>query len=86
MRLPLTVVLDLPYPALGLLIAASHERSAGHDVVTFEMLHDRFESQIRSSSAAPVQLGGVSIGMLKCPRSVVFAVSLLHNYAADLAY
>ncbi|KZW04067.1 hypothetical protein EXIGLDRAFT_758368 [Exidia glandulosa HHB12029] len=63
----------LPYPHIGLLIAANHCRSAGHDVFTFEMLHERFETQIRTSSSAPVQLGGVSIGMLKCPRSVMSA-------------
>ncbi|KAI0028465.1 origin recognition complex subunit 4 C-terminus-domain-containing protein, partial [Vararia minispora EC-137] len=54
----------LPYPALCLLIAAMHERTAGNDAVTFEMLHDAFQIQVRTSTAAPVQnrYGG-SIGM-----------------------
>ncbi|KAH7096558.1 origin recognition complex subunit 4 C-terminus-domain-containing protein [Auriculariales sp. MPI-PUGE-AT-0066] len=65
---------SLPYPALGLLISADHSRTAGFDVFTFEMLHEHFEAQIRTSSVAPVQQpSGISIGMLKCPRSVMFA-------------
>lgn len=63
----------LPYPAIGLLIAANHCRSSGHEAFTFEMLHERFDTQIRSSSSAPVQLGGVSIGMLRCSRTVMSA-------------
>ncbi|KIM67965.1 hypothetical protein SCLCIDRAFT_107104 [Scleroderma citrinum Foug A] len=59
----------LPYPSICLLIAAVHAQTAGHDVVTFEMLHEIFKEQLRASAAAPVQIEGGSIGMTKCTRA-----------------
>jgi len=64
---------SLPYPAICLLIAAIHERTAGNDVFTFEMLYESFRSQLRSSLSAPVQVEGGSIGMVRCSRSVLLA-------------
>ncbi|KAF4602009.1 hypothetical protein EYR40_005210 [Pleurotus pulmonarius] len=61
----------LPYPSLCLLIACMHSRTAGHDTFTFEMLHERFTRQVRASTAAPVQVNGGSIGMVRCPRPVM---------------
>ncbi|KAI0737729.1 origin recognition complex subunit 4 C-terminus-domain-containing protein [Daedaleopsis nitida] len=53
----------LPYPAVCLLIASVHAQTSGHDVFTFEMLHDAFKSQVRASQSAPVQIEGGGIGM-----------------------
>ncbi|EGO27556.1 hypothetical protein SERLADRAFT_367118 [Serpula lacrymans var. lacrymans S7.9] len=53
----------LPYPAICLLIAATHVQTAGHDTFNFEMLHESFQDQVRASAAAPVQIEGGSIGM-----------------------
>ncbi|KAI0775882.1 origin recognition complex subunit 4 C-terminus-domain-containing protein [Trametes elegans] len=53
----------LPYPAICLLIAAVHAQTSGHDVFTFEMLHETFKNQVRTSQSAPVQVGGGGIGM-----------------------
>ncbi|RDX50318.1 hypothetical protein OH76DRAFT_1349165 [Lentinus brumalis] len=53
----------LPYPALCLLVAQVHAQTSGHDVFTFEMLHDAFKRQVRASQAAPVQLQGGGVGM-----------------------
>ncbi|KDQ29426.1 hypothetical protein PLEOSDRAFT_1112272 [Pleurotus ostreatus PC15] len=61
----------LPYPSLCLLIACMHSRTAGHDTFTFEMLYERFIRQVRASTAAPVQVNGGSIGMVRCPRPVM---------------
>ncbi|KAL4081888.1 origin recognition complex subunit 4 C-terminus-domain-containing protein [Scleroderma yunnanense] len=58
----------LPYPSICLLIAAMHAQTAGHDIMTFEMLHEAFKEQVRASAAAPVQVEGGSIGMTKCTR------------------
>ncbi|KAL5530220.1 ORC4 [Sanghuangporus sanghuang] len=59
---------NLNYPSLSLCIAAQHARTAGHDSFTFEMLYDLFATQVRTSSAAPVMLGGGSIGMVNISR------------------
>ncbi|KAH9927098.1 origin recognition complex subunit 4 C-terminus-domain-containing protein [Epithele typhae] len=53
----------LPYPAVCLLIASVHAQTAGHDTFTFEMLHDAFKSQVRTSQSAPVQVAGGGLGM-----------------------
>ncbi|KAI0053529.1 hypothetical protein FA95DRAFT_1632062, partial [Auriscalpium vulgare] len=53
----------LPYPGICLLIAAVHAGTAGHESVTFEMLHESFRTQVRTSQSAPVQVDGGSIGM-----------------------
>lgn len=39
------------------------------------MLHDLFRIQVRMSSAAPVVMGGSSIGMVNVPRPVLMGVS-----------
>jgi len=65
----------LPYPSICLLIAAVHAQTAGHDAITFEMLHEAFKEQLRASAAAPVQIEGGSIGMTKCTRAVLMTVS-----------
>ncbi|KAI6119317.1 hypothetical protein EDD16DRAFT_1581506 [Pisolithus croceorrhizus] len=51
----------LPYPSICLLIATMHAQTAGHDQVTFEMLHEMFREQLRASAAAPIQIEGGSI-------------------------
>jgi origin recognition complex subunit 4 len=78
----------LHYPAICLLIAATHARAAGHEQITFEQLHNDFRDQVRKSTAAPVQMAGSSIGMVRCGRSVLMAVSalLLSNIIASGAY
>ncbi|KAI0716033.1 AAA ATPase domain-containing protein [Cerioporus squamosus] len=63
----------LPYPAICLLIAQVHAQTSGHDAFTFEMLHDAFKSQVRTSQAAPVQLQGGGVGMVRCSREVLFS-------------
>ncbi|KAI0320816.1 origin recognition complex subunit 4 C-terminus-domain-containing protein [Amylostereum chailletii] len=62
---------SLSYAAMCLLIAANHERTAGNDTVTFEMLYESFRTQLRTSLSAPVQVGGGSIGMVRCSREVL---------------
>jgi origin recognition complex subunit 4 len=57
-----------------LLIAAIHARTAGHEQVTFEQLHDDFRDQVRKSTAAPVQIEGGGIGMVRCSRGVLMGV------------
>lgn len=51
-----------------------HAHSAGHDMITFEMLYDAFREEFRASSAAPIQIEGGSIGMAKCTREVLMRV------------
>jgi hypothetical protein len=67
----------MSYPSLSLLIAAQHIRTSGHDIFTFEMLYDLFSMQVRTSSAAPVMLGGGGIGMTNVGRRVMMGVRLL---------
>jgi origin recognition complex subunit 4 len=54
-----------------------HSDTAGHEVVTFEMLYECFYNQVRASSAAPVQIGGGGIGMVRCTREVLMSVSVV---------
>ncbi|KAN0132509.1 Origin recognition complex (ORC) subunit 4 C-terminus domain containing protein [Lactarius tabidus] len=68
---PFPFLSDLSYPAACLLIASVHADTAGHETVTFEMLHDSFQKQVRTSQSAPVQLGGNSIGMVRCSKEVL---------------
>ncbi|KAG6333768.1 hypothetical protein ID866_5316 [Astraeus odoratus] len=63
----------LSYPSICLLIAAMHAKTAGHDVITFEMLHETFKEQLRASAAAPVHIEGGGIGMTKCTRGVLMS-------------
>ncbi|KAJ2932086.1 hypothetical protein H1R20_g5004, partial [Candolleomyces eurysporus] len=72
-RTPFATLHGLPYPALCLLIASRHSQVKGHDVFNFEMLYDAFRIQVRASMAAPIQLNGTSIGMVKCDRSVMLS-------------
>jgi origin recognition complex subunit 4 len=65
---------DLPYPAACLLIASVHAGTAGHESVTFEMLHDSFQKQVQTSQSAPVQVDGGSIGMVRCHKEVLMTV------------
>jgi origin recognition complex subunit 4 len=53
-----------------------HSDTAGHEVVSFEMLYECFYNQVRVSSAAPVQIEGGGIGMVKCTRDVLMSVSV----------
>ncbi|KAK0468397.1 origin recognition complex subunit 4 C-terminus-domain-containing protein [Desarmillaria tabescens] len=64
---------NLSYSAICLLIASVHAGTAGYSVVTFEMLHQYFRDQVRSSTAAPVQINGGSIGMVRCSRDVLMS-------------
>ncbi|KAI6113651.1 origin recognition complex subunit 4 C-terminus-domain-containing protein [Pisolithus thermaeus] len=61
----------LSYPSICLLIATMHAQIAGHDQVTFEMLYEMFREQLRASAAAPIQIEGGSIGMVRCTREVL---------------
>ncbi|KAL1944147.1 hypothetical protein VTO73DRAFT_3332 [Trametes versicolor] len=62
----------LPYPAVCLLISSVHAQTSGHDAFTFEMLHETFKNQVRTSQSAPVQIEGGGIGMVRCSREVLF--------------
>jgi origin recognition complex subunit 4 len=53
-----------------------HAQTAGHDVVTFEMLHETFRDQVRSSTSAPVEVEGGGIGMVRCTRDVLKCVRI----------
>jgi len=68
---PFPFLSDLSYPAACLLIASVHADTAGHETITFEMLHDSFQKQVRTSQSAPVQIGGSSIGMVRCNKEVL---------------
>lgn len=62
-----------------LLVACMRAETAGHLLFTFEMLYDTFNEQVRASTAAPVQINGGSIGMMRCSREVLMSVSyILH--------
>ncbi|KAI9000673.1 origin recognition complex subunit 4 C-terminus-domain-containing protein [Trametes punicea] len=63
----------LTYPEICLVIAAVHAQTSGHDVFTFEMLHEAFKNQVRTSQSAPVHVEGGGIGMVRCSREVLFA-------------
>ncbi|KAF5370134.1 hypothetical protein D9758_001020 [Tetrapyrgos nigripes] len=63
----------LTYPSLCLLVASVHAETAGYPAVTFEMLHEYICTRIRTSSSAPVQINGRSIGMVKIPRLVLLS-------------
>ncbi|CAA7259792.1 unnamed protein product [Cyclocybe aegerita] len=64
---------NLSYPAMCLLIASVHADTSGHPIFTFEMLFDYFRDQLRASTAAPVQVNGGNIGMVRCTREVLMA-------------
>jgi origin recognition complex subunit 4 len=51
-----------------------HAETAGSDIVTFEMLHECFRDQVKSSTSAPVQVEGGGIGMVQCTREVLMSV------------
>lgn len=68
----------LPYPHVALLIAASHELTAGHDTFNFEMLHDKFVTQVRVSVSAPVHVERGGLGMVNIGRGVLLGVSVSH--------
>ncbi|KAI9467210.1 origin recognition complex subunit 4 C-terminus-domain-containing protein [Lactarius psammicola] len=68
---PFPFLSDLSYPAACLLIASVHADTAGQESTTFEMLHDSFQKQVRTSQSAPVQIGGSSIGMVRCSKEVL---------------
>ncbi|KAJ2913354.1 hypothetical protein MD484_g7070, partial [Candolleomyces efflorescens] len=72
-RTPFAALHGLPYPALCLLIASRHSEVKGHEVFNFEMLYEAFRIQVRASMAAPIQLNGTSIGMVKCDRGVMLS-------------
>jgi origin recognition complex subunit 4 len=61
----------LPYPSLCLLVAAIHARTAGLPTVTFAQLSDSFREQVRRAAAAPVQVAGGALGMVKCSRGLL---------------
>ncbi|TDL29491.1 hypothetical protein BD410DRAFT_679314, partial [Rickenella mellea] len=66
------VLSTLSYPSICLLIAVQHVRTSGHDAFTFEMLHELFRDQVRTSAAAPVTIGGGGIGMMNAGRAQAF--------------
>jgi origin recognition complex subunit 4 len=59
-----------------LIIASSQVEITGHPTFSFEMLFEKFRDQVRASTSAPVQLNGGHVGMVKCTREVLLAVSL----------
>ncbi|KAI0092429.1 origin recognition complex subunit 4 C-terminus-domain-containing protein [Irpex rosettiformis] len=67
----LALLNSLNYPSICLLIAAIHARTSGHEAVTFEMLHESFRDQLRTSLSAPVQVEGGGIGMIRCSRQIL---------------
>ncbi|TFY70170.1 hypothetical protein EVG20_g2836 [Dentipellis fragilis] len=68
---PFPILSSLSYPCMCLLVAAVHTGTAGHDSMTFEMLHESFRLQLRTSLSAPVQVEGGGIGMVRCSREVL---------------
>lgn len=64
-----------------LLIAATHVQTSGHDAMTFEMLHEKFRDQVRTSLSAPVHVEGGGIGMMRCGRDVMIRVPSFHLIA-----
>jgi len=64
---------DLSYSCMCLLVACMHTETAGHLLFTFEMLYDIFNEQVRASTAAPVQINGGTIGMMRCSREVLMS-------------
>ncbi|KZT05526.1 uncharacterized protein LAESUDRAFT_655686 [Laetiporus sulphureus 93-53] len=72
----------LSYPALSLLVAAMHAQTSGHDAFTFEMLHESFRDQVRTSLSAPVQVDGGSVGMLQCSRNAFEHLVSLRAFVA----
>ncbi|KAH6915790.1 origin recognition complex subunit 4 [Coprinopsis sp. MPI-PUGE-AT-0042] len=72
-RPPYPFLSDLSYPALCLLIASHRSNVSGHPVFTFEMLYETFKRQLKLSSAAPIQLNGTSIGMVKVSREIMMS-------------
>ncbi|THU90126.1 hypothetical protein K435DRAFT_676522 [Dendrothele bispora CBS 962.96] len=62
-RPPYPYLYQLNYPSLCLLIASVHMEKTGYPAITFEMLHECVRDRIRTSSSAPIQLNGRSIGM-----------------------
>jgi origin recognition complex subunit 4 len=59
---------------LCLIIASRQVEITGHPTFSFEMLLEKFRDQVRASTAAPVQLNGAHVGMVKCTREVLLAV------------
>ena len=57
-----------------LIIASSQVEVTGHTTFSFEMLFEKFRDQVRASTAAPVQLNGSHVGMVKCTREVLLVV------------
>jgi hypothetical protein len=53
--------LGLTYPGKFLLITAMHAQTAGHDIMTFEMLHKTFREQVKSSTSVSVHVEGGTI-------------------------
>lgn len=76
----------LSYPSICLLVAAMHAHSAGHDMITFEMLYDAFREEFRASSAAPIQIEGGSIGMARCSREVLIRVCYVPQATAFISH
>jgi len=62
---------DLSYPCLALLIAAHHASSAGHETITFEMLHDAFSRAVSESAGINVSVDGAGVGMHRVKREVM---------------
>jgi len=61
----------LAYPMLCLLVAGYRLQDYGFDQITFAMLEDVFERQVKTSQVAPVTVDGASIGMLKCSSEIL---------------
>jgi hypothetical protein len=67
-------LLGLSYPILCLLVAGYRLQDNGFDQITFAMLDDIFQRQVKASQVAPVTVDGASIGMLKCNTEILMTV------------
>ena len=76
--------IELSYPMLCLLVAGYRLQDNGFEQITFAMLDDLFQRQVKASQVAPVTVDGASIGMLRCTSEILLAVSGINCRFLDL--
>lgn len=69
-----------------LIIASNQVEITGHSTFSFEMLFEKFRDQVRASTAAPVQLNGSHVGMVKCTREVLLVVRVTTFSTSRIQY
>lgn len=67
---------DLAFPALALLVAASHVQGAGHNAFTFEHLFEVY-SKASKSSKDTKGANSLDVGLPKMTREIMLGVSVL---------